>query len=85
MDNSDQEIDAVLNVWPETHVRLCFWHLTEAWKRWLRHYVHDKEMQATISDGLRCMAHARKPSELVSLWTALQFRLRAARMDMVRL
>lgn len=85
MDNSDQEIEAVGNVWPDTHIRLCFWHLTEAWKRWLRQHVRDKEMHVTISDALRCMACARRPSELEALWAALKSRLQEARMDMVRL
>ena len=83
MDDSDQEIGAVSNVWPGAQIRLCFWHLTEAWKRWLRKNVEDRQLHLDVSDTLRCIAHARKPAELSELQSALLNRLAAARMGKV--
>jgi hypothetical protein len=83
MDDSDQEIGAVTIVWPDAQIRLCFWHLTEAWKRWLRKHVEDKQLQLDVNDSLRCIANARKPAELSELQSALQSRLVAAGMGKV--
>jgi hypothetical protein len=85
MDDSDQEIKAVKTVWPNARIRLCFWHLTEAWRRWLCSNVDTKALQLTVSNALRCMAHAGTPAELTALWVALQSRLRASELDRVRL
>ena len=84
MDDSDAELASVRAVYPNTHVRLCFFHLTEAWRRWLIKHVHDPELSLNISDSMRCMAHVRAPAQLATLKESLLTRLTNAKQTKVR-
>ena len=84
MDDSDAEIGAISKVFPNSMIRLCFWHLTEAWKRWLRANVNDPSIRDEVSNTLRCIAHTPKPVELQTLWKALCSRLDGLKLEHVR-
>jgi hypothetical protein len=48
MDKSDAIIAAVKAVFPEAEIRVCYFHVMQAWKRWLR------KGESGITTGKRC-------------------------------
>jgi len=36
IDKSDTEINAIKAAFPDADIRICFFHVMQAWQRWLR-------------------------------------------------